>query len=228
MTPEIDNVGVAILKGAYNPEAKDFMVDLSQFELRALLGDDVLKEVPFIKGVVALFKIPLAIRDQLFLRKVAGFFAACPRFTDTEKEAFVREHLNDPQKSNKLGESLVLILDRLDDLEKPQMLAKMFAAFVQGKIGFDIFRRLAKAIDAGSIEDLREFAKIKAIPEGPSRTQDNQTRILHTNLVRTGLVGLPHYSGTVPILGVAFVVNELGKTFQMCMNASPTTPSLQN
>ncbi len=228
MTPEIDNVGVAILKGAYNPEAKDFIEDLSQFELGALLGDDVLKEVPYIKGVVALFKVPLAIRDQLFLRKVAGFLAACPRFTDTEKEAFLREHLNDRQKSKKLAESIVLILDRLDDLEKPQMLAKIFAAFVQGKIGFDIFKRLATAIDAGSIEDLREFAKIKAVPEVRPKTEDIQTRILHTNLVRTGLVGLPHFSGTVPITGVAFVISELGKTFQKCMSDSPATSSLQN
>jgi len=37
MKPEIDSVGVAILKGAYNAESKDITIDLSQFVLTELL-----------------------------------------------------------------------------------------------------------------------------------------------------------------------------------------------
>jgi len=41
MKPEIDSVGVAILKGAYNAESKDITIDLSQFVLTELLGERV-------------------------------------------------------------------------------------------------------------------------------------------------------------------------------------------
>jgi len=234
MTPQIDNVALAILKGAYNPETKDLIVDLGQLEigtLAALLGEDVLKEIPVIKGVVACFKIPLAIRDQLFLRKVAGFLAACPRFTEAEKEAFLKENLSDDRKAQKLGDSLVLILDRLDDMEKPEIIARMFAAFVRGKISFDVFRRLATAIDLGSVVDLREFVKIEPAPTTGQRVSLNpQTQLLRTNLVRTGLVSLPSFSQTVPILGVSFKENELGKTFREIMNdgQSPSAYSTQS
>jgi hypothetical protein len=219
MNPEIDTLGIAILKGACNAESKDIAMDLGQLELASLLGEEVLKEIPVIKGIVALYKIPIAIRDQLFIRKVAGFLSACPTFTATEKETFINEHLADNKKATKLGESLVLILDRLDDMDKPQMIAKAFAAFVRGKINIDIFRRLATAIDMGSIDDFREFIKMEPLsrPRTP-RGVSAQTQILRSNLVRTGLVSLPNFSGITPILGVTFRENDLGKAFREIMN----------
>ena len=220
MSAQIDDVALAILKGAYNPETKDLMIDLGQLELGELLGEGVMKEIPYIKGVVAMFKIPLAIRDQLFLRKVAGFLLACPRFTESEKAAFLKENLGHDKNARKLGDALVFILDRLDDMEKPELIAMVFAAFVRGKIGFDVFRRLATAIDLGSLDDLREFAKIQPAPTpGRPGPLDPQTQILRTNLARTGLVSLPSFSQTTPILGVSFRENDLGKAFREIMNS---------
>ena len=218
MNPEIDKVGAAILKGACNAESKDVVVDLGQLGLAELFDESVLKEIPVIKTVVACFKVPLAIRDQLFIRKVSGFLGACPDFSETEKTAFINEHLGNTKKATKLGETLVLILDRLDDMEKPEMVAKMFAAFVRGKINLDVFRRLASAIDLGSVDDLREF-----VVEQPPQSQGgpplvtSKTQLLRTNLVRTGLVSLPPFRSTVPILNVSFNENDLGKIFKEIM-----------
>jgi hypothetical protein len=53
MNPEIDNVGIAIVKGACNAESKDVAIDLSQFGLAELLGDGVLKEIRFFRKVPA-------------------------------------------------------------------------------------------------------------------------------------------------------------------------------
>ncbi len=224
MKPEVDSVGVTILKGACNAESKDVAIDLSQFGLVELLGETVLKEVPIIKGVVACFKVPLAIRDQLFLRKVAGFLAAVPEFTATEREDFIAEHLADSKSAAKLGETLVLVLDRLDDVEKPHVIAQVFAAFVRGKITFDVFRRLATAIDLGAIDDLKEFVKMRPAESPQQRGVDVNTQILGTNLARTGLVSLPAFGGNNPILGVSFRDNELGRVFREIMNeAQPSS-----
>ena len=223
MKPEIDTVGVAIVEGACNAGSKDVAIDLSQFGLAELLGETALKEIPFIKGIVACFTVPLAIRDQLFLRKVAGFLAAVPDLTATERETFVAEHLADSKKATKLGETLVLVLDRLDDMEKPPMIARVFAAFVRGKISFDVFRRLAAAIDLGAVDDLKEFVKIQPGASPQRRGADQNTQTLRTNLTRTGLVSLPAYHGTAPMLGVTFRENQLGKVFREIMNEGQTS-----
>lgn len=223
MRPDVDSVGIAILKGACNAESKDVATDLSQFGLVELLGQTALKELPVIKGVLACFTVPLAVRDQLFLRKVARFLTAVPEFTQRDKENFIAEHLADTGKATRLGETLVLVTDRLDDMEKPQLVARVFAAFVRGKITFDVFRRLASAIDLGSIDDLKEFAKPPAPPK--HGRLDRNTQMLRNNLARTGLVGLPSSIGNVPILGVSFVESELGKLFREIMNEPCPSPS---
>jgi hypothetical protein len=51
--PEIDNIGNAIVKGVLNPEAEDLAVDLGDFELGSLIDENVLKDVPFIKIIIA-------------------------------------------------------------------------------------------------------------------------------------------------------------------------------
>ena len=214
MIPEIDNIGAAIVKGACNPETEDLAVYLGDFGLGALLDEKVLKEVPYLKLVIACRKTWTAIHDQLFLRKVAGFLAACPQFTDAQKEAFVREHLSDPKKAKNLRDALVLILDKLDDLEKPEMLAKVFAAHVRGKIPHECFRRLASAIDIGFIEDLKVLAykpKVYLFPYLP-------------NLVRTNLADFQAHENFKDYsegeVGIGFNISPLGEIFVKCMNNS--------
>jgi len=198
-------------------------VDLGDIGLSELLDESVLKEIPIIKLVIACRKTWTAIHDQLFIRKVTGFLRACPRFTDAEKEAFIREHLSDPKKSKNLNAAIVLILDKLDDLEKPEMFAKVFAAFVRGKIPLECFRRLASALDIGFIEDLKVLAYQHQVYWHPYLP----------NLARTNLVDFQAHESFKDFsegeVGIGFHVNQLGETFIKCMNNSfpPASPSVQ-
>jgi len=225
MIPEIDNIGTAIVKGVINPEAKDLAVEFGDLELSAFLDESVLREIPIIKSVVAFCKTGMAIHNQLFLRKVAGFLLACPKFTDAEKEAFVREHLSDPKKAKNVGDALVLILDKLDDLEKPEMVANAFAACVRGKIPLECFRRLASAIDIGFIEDLKVLAykpDTHWFPYLPNLARTNLVVFeVHENLQDylkgRSAMGLNLQTGEIAI---GFSPSELGHIFIKCMNNS--------
>jgi hypothetical protein len=221
MTPEIDNIGAAIVKGVCNPEAKDLAVDLGEFELDELLDENTFKEIPIIKSVIACHKTWTAIHDRLFLRKVAKFLSSSPKFSDEQKEKFIQDHLHDGQEAKQLSDAIVLILDKLDDFEKPQMVAKAFAALVRNEVGLETFRRLAAAIEIGFIYDLKEFAKLSDYPNVPSRTNpENNAKLtaLYVNLLRTGLVAPQRGTGTTPILGITYEVTDVGKSFVKCMN----------
>src|SRR2546430_12874972 len=154
-----EGLGVSIVKGACNSETKDLAVELTELGLDALLDEGVLKEIPVPKAIIACRKTWTNIHDQLFLRKVAAFLLACPRFTEAEKEGFAKEHLSDPKKAKHLGDSVVLLLDRLDDFEKSGFLAKVFAAHVRGHISYDAFRRLAAGIESA-------FVSIRTVVDG--------------------------------------------------------------
>jgi hypothetical protein len=209
-----NDLGMAIVKCAWNPEAKDLAGDLSEIALDSLLDEGLLKEIPVIKTFLAALKTWAAIHDQVFLRKVANFLRACPTFTHEEREKFAKENLNDPKKMKRLGDALVIILDRLDDLEKPEMLAKAFAAHVRGKIAQETFRRLAAAIDIGFLDDLRALAADSALPP-------KYNRQLLCNLVRTGLTEITGGDMLTPpqaSRGNHYDLNQLGEVFIACMS----------
>jgi len=147
---------MAIIEGVCNPKLEDVAVDLGEIELDVYLDDGLLKEIPIIKSVIACRKTWEAIHDRLFLRKVIAFMSSCPKFTETEIQTFVTDHWRG-ESATRLGNTLVLLLDRLDDLDKPTMLAKVFAAFVTKHINYDAFRRLSSGIDFSSIQDLGEL-----------------------------------------------------------------------
>jgi hypothetical protein len=113
-----------------------------------------------------------------------------------------------------LSEAIVLILDKLDDLEKPEMVAKAFAAFVRSKIPYECFRRLSSAIDIGFIEDLKVLAYKPDVYWSPYLP----------NLVRTNLAGLHVYSAYDNAVDgdtrLGFNLNPLGEIFVKCMNDS--------
>jgi hypothetical protein len=207
------DLGKAILDGAVNDDSKEVALELAEIGLHSVLEEGVLKEVPMLRTVLAAWKTRTAIHDRLFLRKVASFIRASPKFTQDERESFAREHLSDPEKTKKLSDAIVLILDKLDDLDKPLMLAKVFAALVRGKIDLESFRRLATAIDIGFLSDLRALCEKSALDLHAGLAQ---------NLLRTGLVEIDEQKDRMAVaqvpgrLWLAYRLNNLGKTFINC------------
>jgi hypothetical protein len=205
-----DELGISVLKSACSSEAKDLAVDWGQFGLDALLDEGVLKNAPMLGTVVRICTMTKTIRDRLFVRKVWNFLRACPTFDDLEKLGFVREHLDDPHKAKKLGNAIVLMLDKLDDLEKTELLAKMFGALVRKHIDYSDFRRLAAGVDRAFIEDLKILA---AQPPRPEHNMEKFLRLLEpAGFVYTG--GGRSRGG---VHGTRTDISSLGKLFQKCM-----------
>jgi hypothetical protein len=204
-----NNLGISVLKSAWTSEAKELVVEWAELGIDALMDDGMLKDIPFFGSIVKICGVSKTIRDKLFVRKVWDFLRACPRFTEVEKETFAQAHLNDPEKAQRLGDAIVLILDKLDDLQKPEMLAKVFAALVRGSISLEAFRRLAAAIDIGFLADLQAFATMRyATPD--------QMRALFPNLVRTGLTEIRGAAmpGEGGMRRISCEIGELGRQFQ--------------
>ena len=207
-----NDLGISVLKSACSSEAKDLVFEWAELGLDTLMDEGVLKDIPFFGSIVKICGASNTIRDKLFVRKVWDFLRACPNFTQAEKEAFAQSHLNEPEKAQRLGDAIVLILDKMDDLQKPEMLAKIFAAFVRGKIKLEDFRRLAAAIDIGFLDDLKLFG---------SRTNWalDEMKALFPKLVRTGLIDLegPNVPGQGGMGRISYEVSELGAQFWRCM-----------
>lgn len=63
----------------------------------------------------------------------------------------------------RVGEKLLLIIERLDDMGKPGLIALAFQAYMEELIDFDMFQRLACAIDKSFYPDLMSL-KLSGAP----------------------------------------------------------------
>jgi hypothetical protein len=212
---EPKDLGRTIIEGVVKSDpAQDLGLELGEIGLDQLLDEGVWRDVPALSTVVGIVKTIGNIRDRLFVKKVASFLLACPKFTESEREGFAREHLSDPKKTKKLGDTLVLILDRLDDLEKPLMLTKVFTALVRRKISSTVFRRLAVALDLGFKDDLTSLAGKPFL----------DLVKIHESLLRTGLVQIDNSGFRLGVAGgtntdvATYSLSILGHIFIHCMN----------
>jgi hypothetical protein len=64
---------------------------------------------------------------------------------------------DDDKFRDRVVSHLILLLDRLDEIEKASLLGNALRALVLSRVTFDEFTRLASAIDHGHIADLRSL-----------------------------------------------------------------------
>jgi hypothetical protein len=60
----------------------------------------------------------------------------------------------------KVGEKILLIIERCNDYENSQYVAKLFSAYIMGKINYADFLRGANIIQSVEINDFKDFLKL--------------------------------------------------------------------
>lgn len=170
-----------IVDGITDTSIANIAVDIAELGFDKFLDDGFIKDIPVIGMLVNIVKGTLDIRDRVFIVKVAKFLLNLKTVPIEVRENFRNKIADDPKFKKKLGENLIVVLDRLDDFDKPEMIAKTFECYMSEKITYADFRKIASAIDSAFIDDLKFLT-------GPSPTEPGKfggTYIM--NLVKTGL-----------------------------------------
>ncbi|GAB3585621.1 hypothetical protein [Hymenobacter daeguensis] len=139
--------------------ASDHITDLTADAAEALLDSmtdaaEVLEAFPVFGSAVKLIRAGFSIHDRLFLRKLSKFLLELHSVSVDERYEFVREFDRDPSFKKRVGEKLILLLDRFDDLEKAAVLGKLFRAFMVGRADYHLFGRLSGIVDRAYLPDL--------------------------------------------------------------------------
>ena len=149
----------ASLVGAIRDSAAlDIAGDWAEIGLDGLIDSDLIEKIPVISHVRAAWKTGRQISELLFTRKLLRFFSHLGSVPEGERAAFVERLEEDPEQQSRVGEHLILLLDRADDLLKPHLFAVAFARYIRGVWTFSQFQEAARAIDHCLISDLNYFA----------------------------------------------------------------------
>jgi hypothetical protein len=142
---------------------KDLLADAAEFVLDENLADGVLKEIPVVGTLQKIFSCAISLQGYFFAKKLQKFLTELSSVDLEDREKFIEELDNDSNLKEKTSEAIFLILDKLDDLEKCDLLAKAFSGYIREEYDFTTFRRLSSAIEKCLISDLK-YLKTLAVP----------------------------------------------------------------
>lgn len=188
--------------------------ELTEVGLDSLLEEGVLKDLPIVGTLVGLTKIGLTIKDKLFLKKIIHFLHQLKDISSEKRQAFVDKINEDNKYKTKVGETVILIIDKLNDYSKADYLGKLFTAAIAGKIDYDTFLKLANIIDKSYIPDLNNLI---CLYQGKIKEVDDTDKDILYNLgllVNLGINGKTYMWGDgekVPNKKNELEINKYGK-----------------
>lgn len=132
--------------------------------LDALTEDGLFKELPFVSSVVSVYRIGKSIRERHHVVKLISFLNEINKgIADEEKRQKYRDKFASNEKfRNQELEYILILIDRYISFDKPQMLAKLYLAYLDGTITWVEFTMYAEIVDRilpGDITILYEYSR---------------------------------------------------------------------
>ncbi|MCP4267955.1 MAG: hypothetical protein GY777_20695 [Candidatus Brocadiaceae bacterium] len=155
--PELKELTNSFDKTLKDSDLQNVTTSLSEVALDSLMEDGITKDIPVIGTIVGAGKFALGIRERLFLKKIIYFISEL-KIISTTKRLRMIEIIDSSQKYRiKVGEKLLYIIEKCDDYEKSQIIARLFSAFIEKIITYDEFLRSAAVVERIDTEDLMKF-----------------------------------------------------------------------
>ena len=211
-----DNLGSSLVESVSRAGVSDIAAGAAEIALDSILDEGLLEEVPVFGWLKKSYNVVGTVRDRIFLKKVANFLAGTRNISEEDRNKFLRMMSDDPIFSKKVGESLVLLLERQEDFEKATILGRAFSRYIRGEIEYDVFLKLAKAIELALIGELRNladyYARIQAYDPKQNKPftdwlDDGTSQSLYTS----GLIRGEGYTE------ITYHPNEVGEELLKCL-----------
>jgi len=154
---ELSKLSNSLEETLKNSDLQNVTIGLAEVVLDNLLNDEIAKDIPIINTILGLWKTSIEIKDRLFLKKIIYFISGLSNTPINKRKQMVDEINNSGQYRTRVGEKLLYIIDKCEDHEKSQIIARLFAAFIEQKLRYKEFLRSASIVDRTMIEDLNWF-----------------------------------------------------------------------
>jgi hypothetical protein len=128
--------------------------------LDSILSTGLMRDIPIINTFASLIKAGMQISDRVFAKKIIKFLHKLAELPENDRRKMVDRLNSEEEYRNRVGERLIEILDRVESHRKPEIIAKIFCAYVQNKIAFSMLRKFIFSVERipyYEIENLREF-----------------------------------------------------------------------
>lgn len=196
--------------------------ELAEVGLDSILEEGLFKELPIISTAVAIYKIGGSIKDRHNLKKLMVFLNEINNgIADEQKRQDYRQKFisNDKFRNQEI-EYLLVLIDRYISYDKPQMLAKLYLAYLDNKINMDVFTEFSEIIDRLMFSDYRCLFEFMChggvmIKDNPNVNIASVLRLLSVGFVeqQTGMTWVDIDNPKKQKEDFDYYITDYGKTF---------------
>lgn len=154
-----NGIELSLINEVVGDNLKDMIIDSAEIALDNFLEEGVLKEIPFFGSFYTGAKVLMGIRENIFAKKVYKFLIEIKDIPQSERENFINKLEENNEFRQKVGEKLIVLIEQLDDLEKPTIIGKLFKANIEGNLSYYEFLKLSSVIQKSFLPDIQKLKK---------------------------------------------------------------------
>lgn len=132
-------------------DLQDITTDLVEKVLDSEITNDILKEVPILKSLIAVKNVYNSYTDRLFIKKTMYVLLELGEINSEERNELTNE-LDDVDESG--IEKILMAIDKLETIKKCKVYGRLCKLKSTGEISVSDFLRLTKLIQDAYLDDL--------------------------------------------------------------------------
>lgn len=142
----------------------EVVLESSEVALDQLIENQFLKDFPVVGTALKLINATKSIRDRIFAAKIFRFIQKVNSVSETEKQELLSKALKNADEAKKIGEVILLTLEKISDTDKCDLIAYLFVSYISSKLSNEDFRRFCEIVDKVFTDDLFRFVGKDDIP----------------------------------------------------------------
>jgi len=205
-----NELGVSLAETLRRSDISTVGLELAELALDSTMSEGILRDVPVLGALTGLWRTGRTVRDFLFTKKLVAFLRTLVDVPAEQRSEMIDRLEADRQFRRKVGEEIVLLLDRLDSMAKAVLMGRAFRGYCLGAFDALTLERLNHAIDRILERDLRRLPEFVA----NEQAMDDMTT---QSFVNAGLAYMPVGMASTAVranreLCAAMIVHVLGET----------------
>ena len=176
-------------KSLFN-NSKEILGDYIEVGIDSFINDGILKDIPIVNTIVAVFKAGKNVRDRNLLRQILTFIKEFNSGNISKDKLVAYKSMieNNPKKCEEELGRILILLNNYIDTEKSIMLARLYRAYINKIINWNEFCEFSEIINRLFIQDIQILKGIKDKNIDIMSNSEDEFRI--ERLYSLGLIGL--------------------------------------
>lgn len=153
----MSSTGKELLDVIKEKEIQKISIEIVETIIDSKLPESVFKEIPFLSTIFGSYNALKSIQDKLFIKKLLTFLNELKSVSQEQRINQIIKIEDDTKYKTKVGEKLLFIISKCDDLDKSSMIGNLFKCYLEEKISYDEFLACVSCIDRTPLPELLNF-----------------------------------------------------------------------